>query len=195
MLNADLNRHRREVARALAAHKYDKTDAGLFIPGMHATVGGVFDHWLNHADHQVDPNLVPTQGLDWVLSVLVKNSTPVATWYIAPFEGNYTPAAGLTAATFTATATEFTSYDEAARVEFNEGAVSGGSVSNSANKADFTISTGVTNKALYGVALLSASAKSATTGTILAATRFAATRLVNATDVLTVQYTLTLTSA
>ena len=111
---------------------------------------------------------------------------------MALFEGNVTPGASLTAATFTATTTECTAYDEAARVAFNEGAAAAGVIDNAANRALFTMNA---TKTVYGGALLSASAKSATTGTLLAAARFATPRNVVDDDELSCRYTLTLTSA
>lgn len=194
-MHVDILRHRNEIRRAINNHRYERTPSGILVPSMGAVIGGVFESWVNGADHQIDPNIIPTEGLDHALTVLCKNGSPTATWSTALFEGNVTPGAAYTAATFTATTTEFTSYDEATRVAWVEGSVSAGSVSNSASKADFTIASGVVNKVLYGAALLSASAKSATTGTLLACALFSSTRTVNATDVLSVQYTLTLTSS
>lgn len=196
MFDADILRHRREIQRAIRNHKYERADNGrILIPSMHASIGGVFDTWINGQDHCVDPNLIPTAGLNHVLDAVVHAGSQIAAWYAAPFSGNYTPVAGLTAASFLADATEYTTYDESTREVWTPGAISGGSVSNSASKFEFTISTGRVNDNLYGIGILSASAKSSTSGTCLAATRFSAVKVVNATDVLAVQYTLTLTSS
>ena len=194
----DLMRHRGEILRALANHKYDITDTGgiLLGAGINAIPMGVFD-----VDHRrggdliarvAGSNVIPTEGLDHILSTVVAGGSQVLTWYMALFEGNVTPGASLTAATFTATTTECTAYDEAARVAFQEGAAAGGVIDNAANRALFTMNA---TKTVYGGALLSASAKSATTGTLLAAARFATPRNVVAADELSCRYTLTLTSA
>lgn len=137
-------------------------------------------------------NILPTAGLNHILDVVLHGSSQVTTWYVAPFEGNYTPVAGLTAASFTADATECTAYDEATRVAYNEAAASGGVITNSANKAVFTINA---SKTLYGAALVSASAKSSTSGTLLAAARFSSSRAVVDDDEVAVSYSLTLTSS
>lgn len=194
----DLMKHRGEVLRALANHKYDITDDGSILlgAGINAIPMGVFD-----VDHRrggdliarvAGSNVIPTEGLNHILSIVVAGGSQVLTWYMALFEGNVTPGASLTAATFTATTTECTAYDEAARVAFNEGAAAAGVIDNAANRAIFTMNA---TKTVYGGALLSASAKSATTGTLLAAARFATPRNVVAADELSVRYTLTLTSA
>ena len=99
----------------------------------------------------------------------------------------------MTAATFTADSTEFTGYSEATRVAWTAGAIAAGSVSNTASKAVFTITTaGPTS--IFGIGQLSASAKSAVTGQIMSVARFSASKSVVATDVLNVTSTLSATS-
>jgi hypothetical protein len=137
-------------------------------------------------------NLIPTEGLNYMLGAALTGVTQATTWYVALFEGNYTPIAGVTAATFPAAATESTAYDEAARVTWTPGSISAGSVSNTASKAVFTMNA---TKAIYGIAQTSVSTKSATTGTLVSVARFAAVKNVVATDVLNVTSTLTATSA
>ena len=139
-------------------------------------------------------NVITTEGLNHILSVMFAGGTQVPTWYIALFEGNYTPVIGLTAATFTASATECTAYDEATRVAFVEAAPAGGVISNSASKAVFTMNA---NKPLSGGALLSASAKSSTSGTCLAAARWTSGtgRAVEDGDEVAAGYSITLANA
>lgn len=137
-------------------------------------------------------NLIVTEGRNHILDVVLHGSTQVTTWYVALFEGNYTPVAGLTAATFTSAATECTAYDEATRVPYVEAAASGGVTTNSASKAVFTINA---SKTIYGAALLSASAKSSTSGTCLAAARFSSSRAVVDDDEISLSYSITLTAS
>lgn len=137
-------------------------------------------------------NLIPTEGLNYMLGTALTGVTQSTTWYIALFEGNYTPVAGVTAATFPADATECTAYTEAARVTWTPGAISAGSVSNTASKAVFTINA---TKTVYGIAQTSVSTKSATTGTLMSVARFSVAKSVVATDVLNVTSTISATSA
>lgn len=194
----DLMKHRGEVLRALANHKYEVMDDGGIVlrAGINAIPMGVFD-----VDHRrggdliarvAGSNVIPTEGLNHILSTVVAGGSQVLTWYMALFEGNVTPGASLTAATFTSTTTECTAYGETARVAFNEGAAAAGVIDNASNRAIFTMNA---TKTVYGGALLSASAKSSTSGVLLAAARFASARNVVADDELSVRYTLTLTSA
>jgi len=137
-------------------------------------------------------NLIPTEGINYILGAALTGVSPISDWYIALFEGNYTPVAGLTAATFASAATESTAYDESTRQEWVPGSISGGIVSNSASKAVFTMNA---TKTIYGLGQLSASAKSATTGVIVSAARFSAAKSVVDDDVLNVTSIITLTSS
>jgi hypothetical protein len=139
-----------------------------------------------------DCNLLPNEHLDHVLNVVYHGTTPVSPWYVGLFEGNYTPLATVTAASVTADSTECTAYDEATRVAYDEAAASSQSLTNSASKATFTINA---TKTLYGAFMSSASAKSATTGTIGPVTRFSTSRAVIDNDVILVTYTITAASA
>lgn len=137
-------------------------------------------------------NIIPTEGIDYILGASLKGVSQVSSWFIALFEGNYTPVAGITAATFPAGATECTAYTEANRVPWVGGSVSGGSVSNSASKAAFSMNA---TKTVYGIAQTSLAAKGGTTGVLVSVARFAAAKAVVADDILNVTSTITLTSA
>lgn len=177
--------------------KFEVTENGqLYMPESRVFLGGVFEHELIRNGEslgvQRDANLVTNEGLDHVLSVLLAGGTQVSPWYVGLFEGNYTPVAGDTAATFVASSTESTAYDEAARQAYVEAAPSSQSVTNSSNKATFTMNA---TKTIYGAFLASASAKSATTGTLLSASRFSSSRAVVDNDQLLVTYTFSAADA
>lgn len=137
-------------------------------------------------------NLVPDEGLNHALGVLLKAETQQTTWYVGLFEGNYTPTNTITAATVTSVATECTAYDETTRVEWIGGAISGGAVSNTASTAAFTINA---TKAIYGGFMVSSSAKSSTVGILVSIVRFPTVKNVEATDILRVTASFTNISA
>ena len=141
-------------------------------------------------DSETVDNIVPTEGLNHILNTVLKGGTPIAAWYVGLFEGNYTPVAGLTAATITGAATECTAYAESTRVAWTGGTVASGAVDNTASKAEFSINAA---KTVYGGFLISASAKSATTGTLISAVRFATAKVLESGDVLRITAGLTLT--
>lgn len=137
-------------------------------------------------------NLVPTEGLNHFLGVTLKGATQQASWYLAPFEGNYSPTAGITAATFAATATECSAYDEANRVQWEGGSVSGGTVSNEDNPAEFTFNA---QKNIYGAALISSATKGGVTGSMLSIVRFPTVKPMEDEDVLRITSGLVAVSA
>lgn len=174
---------------------YEQTAGGVLMPVAALAVGGVF-----HVEHVREgrvidefecPNLVVDEGLNHMLDVLFAGATQVNPWHLGLFEGNYTPVAGVTAATITSASTECIAYNEATRQIFVEAAASAKVTTNSASKATFTFNA---TKTIYGAFLVSNSAKSGTTGTLFSAARFAASKAVVATDQLLLTYTFTASS-
>ena len=174
---------------------YVQTDGGVLMPQGDLHVGGIWHGQIVRdgkvIDEWEDKNLVVNEGLNAVLNIMFHGDTQITTWYIAPFEGNYTPVATVTAATITAASTECTAYDEATRQSYDEAAASSQSITNSASRATFTFNA---TKTIYGAFLVSASAKSATTGTLMSAARFSSSKSVVDNDQLLLTYTFTASS-
>jgi hypothetical protein len=203
-LSKDLKRHASEVKRSLANLMFDQSPEGLILPAMGNSLilaRGLYEHRVRKPDGSVTPwvcdaNLIPTEGLTYLASLLGAG-TKLTPWYIALYAGAYSPAAGLTAANFTSTTSEITSgsegYTEANRVTWSPAAAAAGAIHNTASPAAFTIVT-ATTLLVNGIGMLSAVAKGATTGTLASATRFAAQRTLNNSDVFEIKYTISLTS-
>lgn len=176
--------------------EYEKSAGGILMPKAGIVTGGVFqiDHVRNGEviDSWEEPNLVVNEGLNKLLDVMFGGATQITTWYVGLFEGNYTPVATVTAATITAASTECTAYTESTRQEYVEDAAASQSITNSASRATFTFNA---TKTIYGAFLASASAKSATTGTLFSAARFNTSKSVVADDQLLLTYTLGAASA
>lgn len=126
----------------------------------------------------------PAEGRNFALNVMLHQGTPIPTWYIAPYEGDYTPTDDLTAATFPSLATECTAYTAPSRIEFKEAAASAGATDNSAELAEFTFNA---TKTIRGFALVSGSAKGSTGGVILLAWRLASPKSVTNGSILRVR--------
>lgn len=141
-------------------------------------------------------NLVTNEGLDALLDIMFHGSTQITTWYIGLFEDDYTPLATNTYAT--PGFTECTAYDEANRVEFNEAAASGQSITNSANKASFTMNA---TKTIYGGFLVGGGSTPSTKGDaagggkLYCASAFASSKAVESGDVLKVTVTISAADA
>jgi hypothetical protein len=132
------------------------------------------------SQHERVHNLLPDEMAAHMAGVVFRASAQAPTWYLAPYEGNYTPLANITAATFAATALECLAYAETTRVEWVE-AGSGGALTNSASLALFTMNAA---KTVYGGALLSSPTKAGTTGVIGSCVRFPSPKILEPTDVL-----------
>ncbi len=174
---------------------YGQTAGGILMPLNQLEVGGKFlvEHVRDGEviDREELSNLVVNEGLNHILDTVLHGGAQVTTWYLGLFEANYTPVANVTAATITAASTECTAYDEATRVAYDEAAPSGQSITNAASKATFTMNA---TKTIYGAFLVSASAKSATTGVLLSAARFGASKAVVDDDQLLLTYTFSASS-
>lgn len=192
MLSNELFQRRRELLRQIANKHYEVTPEGVYFEKAQALVGGSIIHTLNGQDRRVDHNTFTIEGLNYLFDVGFSRTASAAAFYVAPFSGNVTPASTLTAATFTATLTEATTYAEAARPEYVEAAAASGSTSNSASRAEITANASTT---VWGAGILSVSTKSSTSGVCLAAAKFSAVRSLVSGDVLAFDYTLTLTPA
>jgi hypothetical protein len=196
-IDQDLLKHRAEFSRALRNHHYEISEGGIHFPKQGAVASGVYIHDVNGQDERQDSNIVVTEGLNSLLDVALHDATKIATWYFRLFSANTAPLATWTAANFTANATEITSntegYSESVGQAFVEAAASAGAITNSANKAAFTIAT-ATSVSVWGAGLLSSSTKGGTTGTLMSASKFSAVRTLYNTDVFNLGYTLTLTS-
>lgn len=152
----------------------------------HLRNGKIIDEW------EYD-NVCTVEGLNHMLDSTFHASTQITAWYVEIFETDTTPADGTTYAV--PVYTPSTAYDEGTRPAYNEAAASSKSITNSANKATFTISA---TKIIYGAALVGGGSAATTKGdvagggTLFSASKFAASKSVVDDDVLNVTITITL---
>lgn len=174
---------------------YDIRESGLLVPSPKIAVVGEYHGQIIRKgvviDEFVERNLVTDEGLNAMLNVTFAGSTQVPTWYLGVFEANYTPVAGLTAATVASAATECTAYAAANRPTYVEAASTAKSMTNSANRASFVFNA---TKSIYGAFLVSDNTKGGTSGTLFSAARFSAFKPVVADDELLLTYTFTASS-
>lgn len=198
-MNKSLAAHIREFRDAAANLMFEITPNGVWFPKQHAMlqVQGEYAHRVNGGDWVIDKNLIPTEGLTYLMGLLGATSKEAA-WYIALYAGAVSPAAGWTSANFSSTASEITSgtegYSQANRVTWSPAAAAAGAINNNASPASFTIVT-ASSLIVNGVGMLSAAAKGATTGVLVSASRFGAQRELFDTDVLDIKYAISATAA
>jgi hypothetical protein len=199
MIDRDLQKHAAEFSREIAANRFERTEQGdLFLPAAKAFISGTYIHDVNGQDVREDKNLLPDEGLIYLLSAGLANGTKLAAWYLSLYAANYTPLPALTAASYPATASEITSntegYTEATRPVWTPTAPTTPLIDNLANKAAFTIAT-ASSLTVNGAALLSDATKGAVTGKLASATKFSAARTLYNTDVFNLAYRIQLTSS
>jgi hypothetical protein len=137
-------------------------------------------------------NILTDEGLNHILNVVLDAATQITTWYVGLSETNTTPVAGLTYAV--PSFTESTAYDEATRPEYVEAASTAKSITNSANKAVYTMSA---TKTIYGAALFGGGTGASTKGNtagggkLLCYALCSPSRAVVDNDVINATYTVT----
>ena len=159
--------------KRLRNRQYERSSEGIYLPKDRVTLGGIMGGAVRQNGELLqgwgyNHNVVTDEGLNSLINVYLHDTAKISTWYLAPFTSG-SPAGNLTAATFPSAHSETTLYSESTRQEFNNAASTAQSTTNDANMATFTASAEVT---VLGLALLSVSTKSSTSGVCFAAALF-----------------------
>lgn len=189
-------KHINEMQKFVAEGDFERTEGGVLIHGS-ALLKGNYITTINGKDRQESPNLLPTEGIAYILGLLGETSK-VAGFFLAPFAGAVNPAANWTAANFATNAVEITSLTEGfsndTRPAWVPGSPSGGVIGNASSVAQFTVAcSSVLN--ISGMGLLSSNVRGGTSGVLLSATRYPAVRVVNDGDTFEVIYNVSLTDS
>ena len=153
----------------------------------HIRNGEVIDSWK-------EENLIPTEGLNFILNVLTQAATTkINTWYLALGTGAYTVAATDTGASIVGAgrANETSLYSEATRVALVLPAATAAALTNTASKATFTANAGVT---ITNAFVTSTSPKADATGTLLSSLKLTVSKALVTADQLVVTFTLSAAS-
>lgn len=142
-------------------------------------------------DEEEVSNLVPLEGLNYMLNVSYRGLAQSSVWSLGLYSGNYTPTSSVLASTLNAVANELLTYDAATRLLFTTVAATTGSLSNVGAPAEF-IST--LDALVYGGFMSTASAKGSGTGLLGSVVRFATAKQFNVGDTLRMTGGLTLIS-
>jgi hypothetical protein len=175
--------------------KFEQTESGLQIPTQELFVGGVYEIYVNGELVEELPNLVTTEGLNYLLEVALAGGSQISNWYVTAYKNAVTPAANWDASNFDSTADEIDATDvtAATRQPWSNAAVSSAQVDNYASKAEYTVLSATLD--LNGVAFVSNANYGDVTGKVLSATQFGATRSLLQDDVLGIGYRFTAASA
>jgi hypothetical protein len=141
--------------------------------------------WVEEFD-----NLVVTAGRNKYLDATLKTGLASPLWYVG-LKGTGTVDPADTMSSHAGWAT-ITPYSNATDPAWTPGTISAGSVDNSASKAVFNINAGTT---VYGAFMKDNSTKGGTTGTLLGAGDFSASRAVESGDTLSVTVTCSISAS
>lgn len=157
---------------------------------MKSTLRAGFDYLIEIVDREGRVrdtervhNIMPTEGLNYTLAAALKGGAQIIAFSVGLYEGNYTPVATDTATNFPVNATESIAYAELTRVALTLGTVIGGSVDNSAARAEFTANA---TKTFHGGFISSSNAKGSVSGVLVSAVRFSSPKQLVAGEVLRV---------
>lgn len=187
----DLKKHAKEFRNYLATGAFERTDSGIYFPRASVTAHGAYVHNINGMDERTDSNMIPDEGMHYMLDVSINNGTKIAAWYLGLYSTNYTVTSALTGTNWNSSVTEITAYDEAARPAFTPASFGSTdtAISNVSSKAVFTMSG---TETIYGCVLVQTAAKSTYTAKLLSASTFSAGRAVVDNDVFNLGYTVDL---
>ena len=140
----------------------------LLGPGLKYTT--TIKHPDGRLEVSEDFNLLPQDSVDFVASlILATGATPIGSWHLGIFEGNYVPSAGVTAADLPGVVGECVAYSQATRPAWAADYDGAGNIDNLATPAVFNMTAA---KTIYGGFVISTSNKAGNTGLILSMCRF-----------------------
>lgn len=137
----------------------------------------ILDAEGNEISNDTDCNLIPFAGMDFLVRAPFGDVTPITTFYLGLFRGNYVPSVGTTAADIPTGMVEFVDYSEEVRPVWDRLFNGNSSMDNSASKATYTVTQ---DRTIYGAFLVSRPDKGGNNGLVLSCVRFASPKTVTA---------------
>ena len=202
-LAPQLTKYLKEVRRAVLGRKFEFAKNGLFLPSMGVILAPRFREWVGNPFSDADKalagvwdNLVVDEGKNYLISVglLTGSQITLANWFMAIHNGSTPPDAAWLGSNYSTNAQEITAltpegYSEANRQAWAGVANTGNtSADNSATPATVTIVTAST-LSVTGAAVIGAdNVRGGTTGTLLGAVQYGATRSLGNGDTYNIQY-------
>lgn len=115
-------------------------------------------------------NLLPQVGINHIAGMLRGDgTTPIGSWFMFLYEGNYIPTSGVTAADLPGVVGECVAYSDADRPAWTHAYDGVSVISNLAAKAVFTMTS---DKRIYGAGIIASSTKGGNTGLLLSIAKF-----------------------
>ncbi len=160
------------------------------------SIKGEYYDRVNGGEWCLIPNLVVTEGQAHILNTALGSTAKPAGYYLALFSGAAAPAANWKAANFASVASEIVSLTEghtsATRPVWTPTNTNNNVIDNMTAVASVTIATATTLN-VTGAALLSNSTRGGTSGVLISAAKYPATRTLQNGDVYEIGYRISLT--
>lgn len=182
-----------DYKRDKANNKLETTEYGIVVPTAKIAIGGIFGNSLNGGEWEYSRNTVVFEGLDAILGLVFDpgGTTSYTGFYLGliltgtPADGNTLLSKGFTEST-DYTGTDWKTWDQQG--------VSSQSITNAGSGSPAQFTMGGSDTPITGAFLANASVatKGGTTGYLIAASLFASSRIVGASDVLDVDYTVSM---
>ena len=188
---------KKELRRDMRAEVFDLTDDGVYFPRPGILARGEYFDRINSGPWNRTPNLIVKEGLIHILNVALGSTSKPAHYYLALFSGSAVPASNWTAQNFHDNASEIISmsegYTSPTRPQWTPtNADADTHIDNTNSVASLTIAaTGSIN--VNGCALLTDNTRGGTSGVLVSATKYAATRVLQNDDTFVVGYRIALT--
>lgn len=127
-------------------------------------------------ERETNNNLIPSAGMNFLVRAPFGDVSPISTFYLGLFRGNYVPSPGTTAADIPSNMIEFVDYAETARPAWDRSFNNSASMDNNMSKASYTATQ---DRTIYGAFLVSEPGKGGNTGLVLSCVRFASPKQVS----------------
>lgn len=186
------------MAQELCAERFDVTDEGIYFPRLSAAASGEYFDRVNGAGPwERHPNRIVKEGMIHILNVALGSTPKPAGYFLALSSGSTSPADNWTAASYAAVAGEIVSMTEghagAMRPTWTPvNAAANASIDNMVGIANLTIATSGTLN-VTGAALLTNNVRGGTSGVLVSASLYAATRTFQNGDMYELGYRVNLT--
>lgn len=131
----------------------------------------------DEVDGETKTNIIPSDGLSFLIRSPFGDVAPVSTFYLGLFRGNYVPTSNTKASDIPSNMIEMVDYSEALRPEWQRQLEGVATMDNLLNKAEFTITQ---DRTIYGAFLVSDLTKGAGNGLLLSCVRFSSPKPVTA---------------
>lgn len=191
-----------DIANAIARGEYEQTEAGVYIPALKGIATGEYFGRVNGSEWEKEgDNTLTVEGLVFMLNVALGATAKPSGLYLALFAGTTAPTTNWTASNFASVSSEITSqtegYTSATRPAWTPSAAAAGSgaatIDNIAAAASLTIAT-ASSLEVNGAALLTNSTRGGTTGALVSASKYSATRVFQDGDTYSLGYRVALTA-